>query len=208
MKKILTLTALIVPAFCIFISPSFAQIVVTKQTNEQTEEKKDDKKDDKKLAPPVAPSAPAPSPDVVAYMKISRERDLTKKIAALEKFIVDFPNSFSATLAQSNLLDAIIKQTPDRRDKIYAQALRTTANAPDYLRYYTYEQVADRLLEAGMNDKAEEFANKGLIITEQELAELSFSRRSNYWITLGKINLKKGNLIKSELLFRRAINGK
>lgn len=133
---------------------------------------------------------------------------MTKKIPALEKFIADFPTSFSATLAQLNLLDAIIKQTPDNSDKIYAQALRTTTNAPDYQKYYIYQQVADRLLEAGMNDKAEEFAKKGLVLTEQELAELSFSRRSNYWITLGKINLKKGNLIKSELLFRRAISGK
>ena len=67
-------------------------------------------------SPAVAPVRQMP-PDQKAYNDAMMIPDAGKKIAALEKFLVDFPKSGGTTVVQRELLRAIIKAQLEPKDR-------------------------------------------------------------------------------------------
>lgn len=180
-----------------------------------------DKKDEKTTAAPSPTPKPAPpvpsfmeQPDYKAYMSAVREKDANKKVAAIEKYLADFPTSAFITTAQGELLDAVIKVAPTDKERIYQQALRTIAavktNSSFGATYFisnTYNSVVNSLYKAGMNDKAEEIAQKGIALIDEVNAKSLFEAKSPMWVKLGQIYLKNNDLKKAELYFKQSIAG-
>ena len=71
--------------------------------------------------PPQAPETP---PDVKAFQDANKLTDAAEKIAALEKFKKDFPDSQSVSSANSGILSTLASKMPDRKDRI-EQAIKT-----------------------------------------------------------------------------------
>jgi hypothetical protein len=68
-----------------------------------------------KTNPPTPPAAP---PEQKAYDEARRLKDPQKKIEALEKVIKDYPDRFVAFQARNDILDALIKNFPEQKDRI------------------------------------------------------------------------------------------
>lgn len=64
---------------------------------------------------PAPPAKPATPPDRAAFQAATSEKDPANQIAALEKFLADFPNSrMMATMARRELVSTALKQDPAR----------------------------------------------------------------------------------------------
>lgn len=210
--QIKTIT-LLSTVFCVF---SFSILTASAQTATTP---KTDKKDDTAASPQTKPTPPPmPSfmaqPDYVAYMSALREKDPDKKVTAIEKYLADFPNSAFIGTAQEQLLDAIVKIAPNDKERIYKQAVRVIAGiktdspfAGTYFIANTYNSVVNALYKAGMNDKAEEIANKGIAVIDEVNAKQIFASKSPMWTTLGQIYLKNGDLKKAEQYFKQSLAG-
>ena len=174
------------------------------------------KKDAKAAAP--APPNPALSfmsqPDYKAYQAAMIEKDPNKKIALFEKYLSDFPNSAFIDSAQTGLLDAIIKADPNNKERIYRQALRAVSNLKTsspiggtYFLSRNYNSVVNSLYKAGMNDKAGEIAQKGIVLIDEAIAKEAFSSKYPLWLKLGQVYLQKNDLKNAEKYFRQSIAG-
>ncbi|HET9532792.1 MAG TPA: tetratricopeptide repeat protein [Blastocatellia bacterium] len=154
------------------------------------------------------PSAPAQSPmpaDRKAYMEAARIKEPDKKIAAMEKFIADFPRSQSVTFAHQAIFEVLVKNHPDQKDKILASAGKAVETASDFLKTSLYNDLAAKLFEAGiLLDEAEKLAIKGLAVTEEELAKQARHLKTGYYATLGHIYLKQGKLADAEKNLKQA----
>lgn len=178
-----------------------------------------DKKDGSAAPLQTKPTpTPLPSymmqPDYKAYISAVREKDPDKKVRAIETYLLDFPNSAYIESVQIPLLDAIIKTTPNDGERIYRQALRTIGgvktNLPFSGIYFianTYNAVVNLLYKAGMSDKAEEIAQKGIDVIDEVNTRQIFTAKSPMWTTLGQIYLKNGNLLKAEKYFKQSLTG-
>lgn len=178
---------------------------------------------DKKEAKAAAPSpSPTPNsvmsfmqqPDYKAYQTGVFEKDPNKKIALFEKYLTDFPNSAFIESARTQLLDAVIKADPNNKERIYQEALKAIAavktNSPFGRTYFasnTYGSVVNSLYKAGMNDKAEEIAQKGIVLIDEMIAKETFSSKSPLWLKLGQVYLQKNDLKNAEKYFNQSIAG-
>src|SRR5580698_4940772 len=63
-------------------------------------------------------SEPETAPDAKAYQDASRITDPLDKIAALEKFKKDFPDSSSVTSADMSILSTLASKMPDQTARI------------------------------------------------------------------------------------------
>jgi type IV secretory pathway VirB10-like protein len=82
---------------------------------------------EKPAAQPPAPTTPPArpvAPDVAALQAAQKITDNDKKIAALEKWLTDFPESGSKQQAYSALFDTLVKHRPTDRTAIMAVAQR------------------------------------------------------------------------------------
>ena len=157
--------------------------------------------------PPASPTqAPASStpPDRKAYTDANRITDPKKNIEALEKFLADFPKSQNVYAAHGSLMSALIKNQPEQKEKILLHAQRAIDTAPEYTRRQTCNQIATDLIEAGLLDKAEEFAAKGLAIAEEEQSKALRQSRASYETIIGRIHLKSGKTKEAENAFKAA----
>lgn len=173
--------------FCLFASLAAAQAqqqIITVQSTQ--------------TAPPAGqPAQPAPAmpPDRKAYDEARRTKEPQKKIEALEKMIKDFPDSFLASQARYDILDTLIRNFPDQKDRIRAASEKILAPTQGivFSAGYAYLSVSSRLMEAGiLLDWAEELANKGAAQFEDEMAKSMRRQRARYQDTLGRIYLKQG----------------
>lgn len=196
--------------FCAFLA-------LTARAQEPPAAPSPDKKDAKAAAPSPTPN-PAMSfmlqPDYKAYFAGVTEKDPNKKIVLFEKYLTDFPNSAFVTSAHTQLLEAIIKASPSDKERIYAQALRAIAavktNSPIGAVFSvsnTYNPVVSSLYKAGMDDKAEEIAQKGIALIEETIAKEAFSAKYPMWLKLGQIYLRKNDLKRAESYFKQSIAG-
>ena len=158
------------------------------------------------LAPPPPPTQAtlSLSPERKAYTDANRLSDPQKKIEALEKFLVDFPKSSMLYSAHGSLMSALIKNQPEQRDKILLHAQKSIDGAPEFIRKVVCNGVATELIEAGMLDKAEEFAAKALSMAEEEQAKARRQSRASYQTIMGRIYLKKGKTKEAEKAFKAA----
>src|SRR5262245_27535961 len=145
-----------------------------------------------------AQSPPMP-PDRKAFTDASRIKEPDKKIEAFEKFIADYPKSTALYSAHQAIFDTLVKNYPDQKENILAQAASALEKAPDFSRPFLYDSLANRLFEAGvMLDEAVKFATKGLAVTEEELLKQAKQRKATYYATLGRIYSKQGKLKEAE----------
>jgi thiol-disulfide isomerase/thioredoxin len=90
-----------------------------------------------KAAPPAdqpkadTPAAPEMPPDAKAFREASRINDPAQKIAALEKFKKDFPDSPSIAAANLGILSTLASKTPPETERIQQFAKTTLAGAKD-----------------------------------------------------------------------------
>jgi hypothetical protein len=102
-------------------------------------------------------------PDLKAYREISKETDPRKKIAALEKWKTDFPQSNMRDNADSTILHTFVTRLPAEQAAIrkFAAAMYKGAAAKD--KGYTAYSIADELLDGNLLLRdAEAYARKGL----------------------------------------------
>jgi tetratricopeptide (TPR) repeat protein len=160
-------------------------------------------------APPPAPrvaATPSIPVDRKAYLDALKLSDPQKKVDALEKFVVDFPESFLLSSAYQQILTALAKSFPDPQERIMSVAKKTVASAQEPLKGSAYSTVVSILLDNGvMLDKAEDFAREGLAWTEEDQAKRLKLARAPYFASLGRVNLKRGKTKEAEKYLKDAI---
>src|SRR5678815_672612 len=129
--------------------------------------------------PSVSVISQSMPPDRQAFQDASRIKEPDKKIAALEKFIADYPKSLVVSSAHQQIFETLVKATPDQKDKILEQAAKAIEKTPESGRPFIYDQLANKLFQSGvLLDEAEKFSNKAITLTEEELAKQAKLRKA------------------------------
>ncbi len=174
-----------------------------------------------------APLATQPEvpPDAKAYREAIRLPDPDRRIDALERFLVDYPQSRYAAGVPNLIFDLLLNG--GQKEKILAQANRVIDKAPENAKSVAYYTVAAKLLRDGiLIDEAEVFAVKAVSTFKEgkflELQRQTYnmrgqtpppdgyllkgfsSTRATYLVILGQIYLKKGRDAEAEKAFRDA----
>jgi tetratricopeptide (TPR) repeat protein len=145
--------------------------------------------------PATTPTPPAIPPEQKAYDEARRIKEPQKKIEALEKVIKDYPERFVAFQARNDVLDALIKNFPDQKERIHVAAEKILEPPPGivFSASVTDLMVASKLMEAGLFlDWAEELIKKGSAQYEDEQAKALRKQRARYQDALGRVYLKQG----------------
>jgi len=96
---------------------------------------------------PETPAARETPPDAKAYQEASRITNPAEKIAALEKFKKDFPDSPSVTSADMSILSTLASKMPDQTARIQQTAKTILNGAKDKKEKGSLSaQIADSLL--------------------------------------------------------------
>jgi len=148
------------------------------------------------------PAAPTIAPDQKAYMTANAIKDPEAKIAALEKWLVDYPDSAGQATVTRALFETLVKNHPEQQAKILELANKAVAKASDLLKPSMLNSFGSLLFDAGvMLDDAAKFLAQGITLTEEQ------ARRSKapYQATLGRIYLKQGKLKDAERELNEAL---
>lgn len=162
-------------------------------------------------------------PDLKAYREAIKETDAEKKIAALEKWKTEFPDSNMRDSADTQILTTLVTRLPAQQDRIrrFAAGLYKRAAAKD--KGYTAYTIATEFLNANILLKdARGYARKGVeamalskYIQDQlagyearkqkapspeELKKRFDNSRSFRLAALGRIELRLGNTDKGKKL--------
>jgi TonB family protein len=156
-------------------------------------------------APPAAapkPATPTIAPDQKAYMNANAIKDPEAKIAALEKWLVDYPDSAGQATVTRALFDTIVKNHPEQQAKILDLANKAVAKAPDALKPSMLNSFGSQLFDAGiLLDDAAKFLAQGITLTEEQARR----NKAPYQATLGRIYLKQGKLNDAERVLNEAL---
>jgi tetratricopeptide (TPR) repeat protein len=139
------------------------------------------------------------SPDRKAYSEANAIKEPDKKIEALEKFVMDFPNSTSVYAAHQAIFGILVKNYPNQKDRIMEQAGKAIDKAPDRSKMILYNSLGSQLCDAGiLLDEAEKFVRTG--------AQAAPGRsNATFLVTLGRIYLKQGKLDAAEKNLKDAL---
>ncbi len=173
--------------------------------------------------------SPETPPDVKAYTAASRTMDPQKKIAALEQWKKDFPDSEMQDSADQAILAALAKHFPEQKDRIRELASEIYSGAPEKSRGSVANQIAGRLLDGGiLLNEAEDYARKGVDAMQpeaymkeqtaaaqrrkqkpkpEEIEKRFRESRAARLATLGRIEVKLGNTAKGQQLLEEAYAG-
>jgi len=166
--KEIVMTAGILTALCISLALSGANAQTTPTAAQPPKPAAGD---------PAKPPVRETPPDQQAFTEAGKIADPEMKIAALEKFKTDFPDSTYASVADSQIFSTLIQKMPEQKDRIRKAAkamfeksvakdkaaskentFATTAN-----RGSTATRIADQLLTGDLLLKdAESYARKGV----------------------------------------------
>jgi len=150
------------------------------------------------------PAPPVP-PDRKAFTDIQKITDNDQKLAALDKWLEDFPESTSKTQTLNLIFDTLIKHRPTDRRAILDAAQRVFDNAADGARAASYSRVANALLAAGIfYEDAAGIAEKGLGVFEDEENKRVMMARASHLATLGRIRWKQGRVADAEKTLKAA----
>lgn len=205
--------SIVISVFC--VCSLLTSVALGQDGNKPNPEKKDETPATKPTPTPAPPPVPSfmDQPDYKAYMALSREKDLNKKIELIETFFKDFPSSSLAPNINQVMLDTLIKATPNDKDRIYQQALKivnafqsTSPFGATYSVPNTYNPVVNALYRAGMDDKAEEIANRGIALIDEANARDVYKAKTQMWVTLGQVAFRKGDLKKAEQYLQQAVS--
>jgi tetratricopeptide (TPR) repeat protein len=144
-------------------------------------------------------------PDQKAFNDANALKEPDKKIAAMEKFAADFPDSSALYRAHQIIFETLIKNTPNQTARILAAATKYVETIPEAGRASAYSAIASSICDAGiLLPEAEKFTNKGLALAEEEMAKSAKQRKATYQATLGRIYLKQGKLNEAEASLKQA----
>ena len=176
---------------------------------------------------PAVPSKPAAAaekpraavpelpPDAKAYSEATRIADPEKKIAALEKWKTDFPDSSMRFSADDSILSTLIQRFPGQTDRIRKQAKSVYAAAPRARKGQVANTVAGDLLDGNvLLPLARRYATRGVnamkeavylqeqkdgyrkrkqtLPSDDELVKQYRESRATRVATLGRIEVKLG----------------
>jgi thiol-disulfide isomerase/thioredoxin len=116
-------------------------------------------------APKPAAAKPAPEvpPDVKAYRETIKETDPEKKIAALEKWKTEFPESPTRNAADLNILNTLATKLPAQQDRIRKHAAKMYKGAEAKNKGSVAYSVATELLNANLLlNQAEKYGKRSL----------------------------------------------
>jgi tetratricopeptide (TPR) repeat protein len=160
-------------------------------------------------SPPVSSlqdtAASQPLSDLQAFDAANRISDPVKKIAALEAFLRDFPESGRRGAAHEALFETLVKIRPTERDRIIAHAEAVIDATPDGFRGPVYNRLASRLLEERiLLDVGEDFARTGLEVFEADERARVQRTRAAHLLTIGRVQLEQGRIAAAEETLREA----
>ncbi len=159
---------------------------------------------DKAADKPAPPARPTP-PDQAAYNAALKIADKDKKIAALEKWLRDFPESSSKSQAFYSLFDTLVSHRPTDRAAIMGYAEKYLESGSEGFRASGYSRVATSLMTAGLYlEDAAKIAEKGLTVFEEEEAKRTRQSRATHLATLGRIRIKQGRMKDAEKALKAA----
>jgi tetratricopeptide (TPR) repeat protein len=161
--------------------------------------------------PPAAPQTPtAPPPraipaDQQALQAAQKITNNDEKIAALEKWLKDFPESGGKSQAYSALFDTLVQHRPTERAAILDVAQKGIDAGPEGFRASGHSSYASKLLAANLFlDDAAAISEKGLAVFEEEETKRTQMSRANHLATLGRIRLKQGRVTDAETALKAA----
>lgn len=158
--------------------------------------------------PAPAPTAPAPRPmpaDQQALQAVQKISNNDEKLAAIEKWLKDFPESGGKSQAYSVMFDTLVKHRPTDRTAILDAAQKGIDAGTEGFRASGYSSFATRLLNANLFlDDAAALAEKGLTVFEEEETKRTQMSRANHQATLGRIRLKQGRVADAEKALKAA----
>ena len=151
------------------------------------------------------PAAAARTPDQIAFAAIAPITDPAKRLEAYRKFQVDFPTSSAVQLADSQVLDLLINNWPDRTDEISQLVDRVVGNIPSampgYLRMSQVQTLATKLVDKKiLLDKAETLIGDCMEFVEKDFR----NTRAQGIETLALIRLMRGDVARAEKEFKDA----
>ena len=157
-------------------------------------------------AAPSSAAPPLPTPTITADQKAYQTaiaiREPEAKIAALEKWLIDFPDSAGQPTVARSLFDAYVKSHPEQPAKILDLAQNALAKASDALKPAMLNSFGSQLFEAGiLLDDAAKFLAQGIILTEEQARR----NKAPYQAMLGRIYLKQGKLNDAEKMLNEAL---
>jgi len=130
----------------------------------------------KQTAPAQArPAEIAPEdypPDFKAFNEAAKEKDVQKRVQALEKFLADNPKSVLVSAARSQIQSGSLTALRDARKKYLelakaqVDAAKTGENAANA--YSTYNRVASDTLGVGLLEEAEDYGRTGLSMMDEQ----------------------------------------
>jgi len=202
-------------AFCaLALSPAFAQTAETPKPAPAPAAKPAEK-------PPETP------PDLKAYRDVLKETDPEKKIAGLEKWKKDFPESQMRSSADNAILSTLVTKLPAQQTRIRSFASATFKTAADKDKPSTALGIANELLDANLLLKdAEFYARKSVdsmrlstylqdqlasyekrkqkAPSPEELQKRFLTSRAARIATLGRIEVKLGHTAKGKKLLEES----
>jgi tetratricopeptide (TPR) repeat protein len=153
---------------------------------------------------PVTPPRPT-TPDQTAYSATLKIKDPAEKIAALEKFLKDFPESQAKTGAVYALFETYVANRQAERTAILGYAQRYIDAGPEGFKATGYSRVANALLTANLFlDDAASLAERGLAVFDEEETKRVGQSRASHLATLGRIRLKQGRVKDAEKALKAA----
>lgn len=134
------------------------------------------------------------SPEAKAYEAAINLTNPEQQLDALADFLVKFPQSKGASEVITGYLDTLFEKWPSDKDKILKYATKLIeVSSEESVRVIAYDEIASRLVEAGMLlDKAEEFAAKALSLREEGYKKDVRRLLAENQATLGRVYLSRG----------------
>ncbi len=185
--------------------PDAAKPDPAKPADKAESQKPEEKTQKPEPTTPPRPAPPPPPPDRQAFMAIQKMTDNGEKIAAIEKWLKDFPDSAGKTQALTLRFETLVKHQPTDRAAIMDAAQKVLDTGSEGFRSSPYSRVAGALLNAGIFlDDAARFAEKGLTLFEEDETKRVAQSRANHLATLGRIRFKQGRISAAEKALKAA----
>lgn len=136
-------------------------------------------------------SATAQAQEREAFRAAARTKEPAERVAALQKFIVDFPQSAFKPVAQIEIFKGLLSSGKEEKEfmPFAEEGLKGIPDGPPKVQFLN--DVAYTLAEAGKGlDQALKYSEQSLALLP---AEVNDESRANFQDTLGWIHFKRGN---------------
>ncbi|HYM36449.1 MAG TPA: hypothetical protein VET48_13705 [Steroidobacteraceae bacterium] len=143
---------------------------------------------------------------ITAFNEAKAIKEPEKRIAALEQFIVDYPNHSNANDARAQILKAHAQQYKQEPDRVLREVEATLAKMyrPSS---FVLRQVADILTTAGFDKRAEEVARMAVndaSATAEQVERIFATAKADSLAYLGRLQLAHNNLPDAEQSLKQA----